>query len=122
MVRGLAHGCVCCWLWCDRRLPFNIRRTDVSFKPATTVGKRRELERTNSVRRLRVIQFKTGRVPRVPRVLHAGAEHLTNLSRPQIFNVGLPLPPLFTELLVAVVGLIFADSQASFVPFFLPNR
>src|SRR5262249_26401485 len=114
----MAHGRVCCWLWCACRLPFN-RRADVSFKPATTVGKWRELERTNSVRRLCVIVFETARLPRV---FDTRTKHPANLFRPHIFDLGLPLAPLFTELLVASVGVIFAISQASFVPLVMLNR
>ena len=68
-------------------------------------AKRRELERTNPLI-----------APFLPRVADGGAEHGPNGFRPQIFDFGLPFAPLFTELLIAFVGVLLAECEAGFLP------
>ena len=43
-----------------------------------------------------------------------------DVSRPHVFDLGLPFAPLFTELLVTFVGVILADGEAGFLPFSQP--
>src|SRR5688572_25747758 len=72
-----------------RHLPFQVRGTEVTGKLTLTIGKRRELERTNPL-------LANCR----PHINYISTERRMNVPRPYRFEVGSPVVLPFTELLI----------------------